>query len=258
MSLIKLHSNIKNPNQYVVDIGASTGVSTDPVYPFISNPKYKGLCIEGSNQKIGMLKCRTSFDICNQFVYPHNIIDIFQSYNVPIDLDILKIDIDGFDLDVIRTILSVYKPKIIIAEINEKLPPPILFETKFTSKYSWDESHFYGFSIKSGERLMNQHGYKIIEVFELNNILCINHELCEVLGEDKTNNVEHLYKTQYVEKNPLIELPWNQNVHYWLNITDPETLKREITNYFCNVNDRSKFDIKTKVLDVDFSIDIAK
>jgi hypothetical protein len=173
-------------------------------------------------------------------------------------LDILKIDIDGFDLEILRVILSVYKPKIIIAEINEKIPPPILFETKYTPNYSWDESHCFGFSIKSGEVLMNQCGYKILEIFELNNILCINRELCDILGEEPKTNIEMLYKTQYVDKTPLIQLPWNQNIHYWTNIKDTELLKTEIIHYFCNINDRSKFDVKTKVLDVDFSIDISK
>jgi hypothetical protein len=173
-------------------------------------------------------------------------------------MDILKIDIDGFDLEVLRRILSQYKPKIIIAEINEKIPPPILFETKYKSNYSWDYSHCFGFSIKSGEKVMNHFGYKVFSIFELNNMLCINHELCDVLEEDKTNNVDILYKNQYVEKDPLTILPWNVNVHYWTTIKDPELLKNEITNYFCNINDRSQFDIKTKVLDVDFSIDIAK
>ena len=258
MDLIRLHSYIKNPTNYVVDIGASTGVSSDPVYPFISNPKYKGLCIEGSAEKTNVLKNVTSFDICNQFIYPHNIVEIFQSYNVPYSMDILKIDIDGFDLEVLRRILSQYKPKIIIAEINEKIPPPILFETKYKPNYSWDYSHLFGFSIKSGEKVMNHFGYKILEIVDKGNILCINNELCEVMGEDKTNNVNFLYRTQYIENHSYATLPWNENVNYWLNITDPEVLKHEITKYFCNVNERSQFDIKTKVLDVDFSIDIAK
>ena len=258
MNLTYLHSIIKNPNNYVVDIGASYGVSSDPVFSFISNPMYRGLCIEGSEEKTLTLKNRTNFDICNKFIYPHNVISIFKSYNVPSDLDILKIDIDGFDLEVLRELLKEYKPKIIIAEINEKIPPPILFEVKYKENYSWDESHCFGFSIKSGEQLMDKNRYKILEIFELNNILCVNEELCSTLGNDLTNDVENLYKTQYVENmNRHSILPWNSNVNYWLNINDSEILKNEIINYFCNINDRSKFLIKTKILDEDFHVGIS-
>jgi hypothetical protein len=171
----------------------------------------------------------------------------------------VKIDIDGFDLEIIRKILTVYKPKIIIAEINEKIPPPILFEVKYKENYSWDESHCFGFSIKSGEQVMNENGYKILEIFELNNILCVNGDLCEALKEDPTNNVENLYKTQYIEKTERFNiLPWNSNVNYWLDIKDPVLLKNRIINYFCNVNDRSKFEVKTKLLDIDFSVGISE
>ena len=258
MDLVELHSRIPNPNNYVVDIGASIGVTTDPAYPFISDSKYNGLCIEGSADKAELLRKSTHFDICNQFIYPHNIINILQSYNVPTDLDILKIDICGFDLEIIRKILSVYKPKIIIAEINEKIPPPILFEVQYKENYSWDDSHFYGFSIKSGERVMNDAGYKILELFDLTNILCINHDLCDILGEDKTNDVGKLYQTQYVENSSRYsKLHWNSNVNHWANIKDPELLKKEIVDYFCSVNCRSILNTKTKVLDEDFTVGVA-
>lgn len=257
MELTKLHTYIKNPTNYIVDIGASTGIWYDPVYPFISNPKYKGLCIEGSSEKVIELRKNTTFDVCNQFIYPHNIIDIFRSYNVPTYLDVLKIDIDGFDLEVLRVILSHYRPRIIIAEINEKIPPPILFETKYQPNYSWDESHCFGFSVKSGEQVMNNFGYKILSIVDGGNILCVDSELRDILGENKPNDVDFLYRTQYVETNAYSNLPWNASINYWLNIKNPEILKNEIIHYFCNVNERSKFDIKTKKLDVDFSVDIA-
>ena len=257
MNLIHLHGLIKNPNHFIVDIGASYGVPTDPVFPFISNPIYKGLCIEGSTEKTQTLLHNTRFHICNEFIYPHNIIEVFQRYNVPIDLDVLKIDIDGFDLEVLRMILSIYKPKMIIAEINEKIPPPILFEIKYKENYAWDESHCFGFSIKSGEQLMTKYEYKILEIFELNNILCINRELCDTLGEDPVNNVSELYRKQYIENiNRYSHLPWNENVNYWLDIKDSKLLKMQIEHYFCKINDRSKFAIKTKVVDEDFTIGI--
>jgi hypothetical protein len=258
MDLIQLHEQIQNPTNYVVDIGASYAVTTDPTYKFITDKKYNGLCIEGSADKISTLERMTHFEICNKFITPHNILDIFQSYNVPVDLDVLKIDIDGFDLEIIRTVLSVYKPKIIIAEINEKIPPPILFEVKYKEDYSWDESHIYGFSIQSGKQLMDSVGYKILEIFELNNIVCVNSELCDILGKDKTNEVYELYRTQYIENSSRYSvLPWNSNVNHWLDIKDAELLKQEIVDYFCNVNCRSKFEKKTKVLDEDFSIGIS-
>jgi hypothetical protein len=263
--LNNLYNKIKNPSYYIIDIGASSGVNTDPVYNFIIDSKYKGLCIEGDKIKANELKTKTNFDIYNEYIYPHNIINIFSKFNVPNDIDILKIDIDGFDLEVLRNILNVYKPKIIIAEINEKIPPPILFEVIYKENYEWDFSHCFGFSIKSGEKVMNNYGYKIIHIYDLNNILCINEDLYNTLcinedlyntlNLDITNNVEELYKNEYInnlERHYI--LPWNENVNYWLEIKDVNLLKSEIINYFCNNNDRSTAIVKNKIIDIDFII----
>jgi len=123
MDILNLHNEIPDPTNYIIDIGASTGIVSDPVYPFLIDTKYTGLCIEGNKAKTEELKRKTSFAVHEEFIYPHTILDVFQSYNVPINFDVLKIDIDGYDLEVIRVILSKYKPRIIIAEINEKIPP---------------------------------------------------------------------------------------------------------------------------------------
>ena len=266
MSLLnEIFNKITNPSNYIIDIGASSGVNTDPIYEFIINSKYNGLCIEGNKNNIHYLKQKTKFNICDEYIYPHNILSIFKKFNVPINIDILKVDIDGFDLEVIRTILTKYKPKIIIAEYNEKIPPPILFETKFKIDYVWDYSHCFGFSIKSGEVVMNKYDYKIINIYDLNNILCVNEELYKILNLDlnsdlkldlELNTVEKLYKAQYI-KNPLRikQLPWNENVNYWLKIKNIDELKSEIINYFCTNNNRSKFLIKNKIINVDFTIE---
>jgi hypothetical protein len=252
-------NKIENPSFYIIDIGSSTGTHTDPVFQFINNIKYKGLCIEGKSECVNILKTKTHFDIYNGYITPLNVLDVFESYKVPYNIDILKIDIDGYDLEILRVILSKYKPMIIIAEINEKIPPPICFEVKYKEDYSWDNSHCFGFSIQSGAKVMNNNNYKIISIYDLNNILCINDELCKSYEIQCTNTdeyIKNLYKKEYIDNlNRLHVMPWNENVNYWLNIDDIEVLKNEINNYFVYNNNRSTFAIKTKIKDIDFSIE---
>lgn len=235
-----------NPSYYVVDIGASGGIESDPLYSFITNPVFKGLCIEGNLEKVEYLRRKTSCDVCSEYIYPHNILSIFSKFNVPIDIDVLKIDIDGFDLEIIRKILEIYKPKIIIAEVNEKIPPPIVFEVLYKENYAWDESHFFGFSIKAGEVLMKKHGYSIIDMYDLNNILCVNSDLYSILGME-AQSVDELYEEQYAKHPKRLEMfPWNYDVSHWLEIKDKNALKDDIIEYFCKYNIRSRMEIKTK------------
>jgi hypothetical protein len=259
MNLLNLCNAIQNPTYYVVDIGASTGVNTDPVFQFIVNKKFKGLCIEGNPQFARVLKTKTHFDIFNGYITPLNAINVFEHYNVPHDLDILKIDIDGYDLEVLRCILKKYKPKIIISEINEKNPPPVCFEIKYKDNYAWDQSHCFGYSIQAGSKVMNYNNYKILSIYELNNILCINDELCKSLQIECFNSdeyIKNLYKKEYIDDLSRLQiLPWNKNIDHWLNIEDSELLKKTIADYFTLNNDRSKFEIKNKIQDVDFLLD---
>jgi hypothetical protein len=169
----------------------------------------------------------------------------------------LKIDIDGYDLDVLRTILQKYQPRIIIAEYNEKIPPPIHFEIKYRDNYQWDESHCFGFSLSAGKQVMDKYNYKILSICDLNNILCINFELCNLLSVDFETNVYDIYQSGYISRHDerAWHLPWNENVNYWLDIKDPALLKYEILHYFTKNNNRSKFQIKTKIEGVDFYIE---
>jgi hypothetical protein len=106
---------------------------------------------------------------------------------------------------------------------------------------------------------MNDNNYKILSVYQLNNILCISDELCESIKIDHFNTEEYiikLYKEQYIDNLIRLQvLPWNENINYWLNIPNPEILLKAITNYFVCDNDRSSFDVKTKIKDIDFSIE---
>jgi len=258
MDIKNLFNKIKNPSFYVVDIGASFGVNSNPVFDFIIDKKFKGLCIEGDSDKVAVLKTKTDFNIYDGYITPLNALSIFENYKVPYIFDILKIDIDGYDLELLRSILKIYKPKIIIAEINEKIPPPICFEVKFKEDYSWDTSHFYGFSIQSGAKFMNDNNYKILSIYDINNILCIDDELCKSLEIENNNTDEYitkLYKKEYIDNVKRLGFWWNKDVNHWLNITDNEILKHKILDYFVNNNDRSNLAVKTKIKDIDFTIE---
>ena len=106
---------------------------------------------------------------------------------------------------------------------------------------------------------MSENNYKVFSIYDLNNILCIDDELCKSLDIECSNSgeyIDNLYDSEYINaSNRCVTLPWNDNVNYWLNISDTQILKNEIINYFVNINDRSKLKNKTKIKDVDFVIE---
>lgn len=253
MDLETLFSKLPNKSNYIIDIGASHAPETDPIHRFLKKNELRGLCIEGREDQIEELKQNISptFDICNGIVTPLNILDVFAHFRVPMSPDILKIDIDSYDLELLRTILTKYRPKVIVAEINEKIPYPIVFEVKFKENYRWDVSHFYGFSIAAGEREMAKQKYKIVDLFDLCNIVCMPEELCE----DIQKSVKDLYRDAYIlHPRRSVEMPHNQNVDHWLTLEDIPLVKQDIQTYFEFVNDGSINDTKY-LKDIDFLLE---
>lgn len=167
------------------------------------------------------------------FITPKNCLSLFKQYNVPISPDILKIDIDGYDLEVLRELLKEYKPKIIVAEINEKIPPPIHFEVKFNENYGWDTSHFFGFSLQDGFNVLTPLNYHIIRIIEGNNIVAIHNDYFDsehIINKLKCD-IKTMYQTEY-GNSMLQHFPWNKDINHWLTIKNPIELKNDIFNYF--------------------------
>jgi len=236
--LIKLYSKIENPNNYFIDIGASDGPG--PIFPFLRDEDNYGLCVEGRDYLYEQLKNNinnNNVDIHMGFIYPHTINSIFKKYNVPAEPDILKIDIDGYDLDVLKNILEEYKPKIIIAEINEKIPPPIYFEVKYSETFNFDSSHFYGFSIQAGKEVIEPYGYTLVSILGGNNIICLRND---IFGNN-TLDLNTIYKVGYAENKEVFEeFPWNNDVDIWYTIKDTDLLKEGIIHYYTQINLRGK------------------
>ena len=76
-------------------------------------------------------------------VTPFNIIDLLKGFDVLKNFDILNLDIDSYDLFVIKELLQSFHPKIISMEINEKIPIPIYFTVIYDENHFWKGDHFF-------------------------------------------------------------------------------------------------------------------
>jgi len=234
MKLEKLLKLLEHPTNYVIDIGSSTCATCDPLYNFIISDKYRGICIEGNRNKAieSSKTISQNFTIVGEYAKPDNILDFFEKLNVPSVFDILKIDIDGYDLTLAKTILQKYKPSFIVIEYNEKIPPSIKFEVKYKSDYGWDNTHFYGFSIAKGEEEFSKLNYSFYDIYDINNLLFINNDIMKELDIVQGNIIskydEH-YKFNLSSKKLFF---CNSDVEYWQNIRNHNDLKNEIIEYY--------------------------
>ncbi|HZG50708.1 MAG TPA: hypothetical protein VEZ40_01110 [Pyrinomonadaceae bacterium] len=161
-----------------VDIGAGDGVRGSNTYALFREG-WRGVGFEGSNRKVCKLaaayKHYPQVSAANCVVTPSNVVALLHAYNVEREFGVLSLDIDSYDYWVLDAALTEFRPRLVVTEINEKIPPPVKFVVKYDPAFRMTH-HFFGYSIASLAELAARHDYAILEV-EYNNAFLAPREL---------------------------------------------------------------------------------
>ena len=217
--VIKKYLNtIPLDNRYCVDIGASDGESMSNTL-FLYESNWDGIAIEYDSNKFAQLsnlyKKFKNVNLIKIKVTPDNIVNILKSCFAPKNFSFLNVDIDSYDYYVINTLLSEYRPMLILSEINEKIPPPIKFTVKYDFNHIWRADHFYGQSISQLQKVCKKYNYDIVE-------LCYNNAF--LIPKEINNNTpltpEEAYEAGYKNKRDRrIKFPWNSDMEELLYLS---------------------------------------
>jgi hypothetical protein len=230
----RILKEIDNGPKIYVDIGCS--YESNLPNEIISQGN-KTLFFELDKQKTASWKCSENFKIINEKVTPINVFDlIYKEIPQNSDITYLDIDIDGYDFQVLESLLARVRPYLIVAEINEKIPPPIKFSVKYDENYFWNSSHFYGMSLSKFNELADKYEYDLIDL-TANNIYAIRKDKNEKF---KKFSVEEIYNEKY--KNPRLNgsLPqfyYNSNFDHIMNMQSEDTIKF-INQFFAEYKDK--------------------
>lgn len=161
----EIFNRIGITNKFFVEFGVEDGLETNTTYLLYNN--WHGLWLEGSGKFVK--KIRKNFinvidkqlSVRETFITAENIEEIFLNKNVPKDLDLLSIDIDGNDYYVWNAIKN-YNPRVVIIEYNSSIRPNIEWRMKYNPTHVWDGSMYFNSSLKSLEVLGNEKGYKLV------------------------------------------------------------------------------------------------
>ncbi len=99
--------------------------------------------------------------ICNAFITRENIVALFEQTDVPNDLDLLVIDIDGNDYWVWQE-LRRYQPRVAVIEYNASYPPPREWVMPYDPDYVFDGTNYAGASLASLDLLGRNLGYCLV------------------------------------------------------------------------------------------------
>lgn len=170
--ILFIFQHIGETNSFFVDIGAGFyghGRMSNTVNLLDSD--WKGVRIDANNSDDeGIIKI---------YITPGNVLDVLKTHNVPLNFDLLSIDIDSFDLDILEKIVPEYKPRVICTEFNATLDPEKSIKLKYEEGYVWDETNKYGYSFGAAVKFCGKYGYKIILNHVNQNLFLVRGDLIE-------------------------------------------------------------------------------
>jgi len=152
--LLRLFERIGARRRAFVEFGAWDGVHWSNTANLRVNHGWTGLLMEGSDRADGDLVKR-------EFVHAENVEALFDRYGVPLDFDLLSIDIDGNDYWVWKA-LERYRPRVVIVEYNVFFLPETAKTIAYDAAHEWDkERHglYHGASLAAFDKLARDKGY---------------------------------------------------------------------------------------------------
>jgi hypothetical protein len=148
---------------YFVEFGAAQGVENNCA-ALADLLGWRGLFMEAGEREYAVLerKYRPSDRVATKrtLVTPENAEELFAAAGVPLEPELLSIDVDGEDYW-IWTALERYRPLVVVIEYNSGLEPGRrLMQPRGTGP--WSGTSFFGASLAALESLGERKGYRLV------------------------------------------------------------------------------------------------
>lgn len=171
-----IFNKIGTSSKYAVEFGGWDGVYLSNIRHLITDHGFSGLFIEGEKERAGKLlenykdypnvQCVVAYvGFRGEYTLDH----ILEEKNAPEQIDLISIDIDGYDYHVWEA-LRQYRPRVILIEYN----PSIQNDMVVVNPRS--ETSFCGSSAAALVELGRRKGYCLVAVTETNLIFVVEEE----------------------------------------------------------------------------------
>jgi hypothetical protein len=226
--LVETMKNIHIEEGYLADIGAADGIRQSSTLGFLHDSKWKGTLFEYNPESFSRLAFlygdSERVNLAKTKVTPLNVVALFDGFNVPKNLEFLNIDIDSYDLSILRELIDFgYRPRIISMEVNEKFPPNLYFEVLYSAKHVWAGDHFFGCSLVAAYENLQPRGYEILTM-EYNNVIFLE----STFTQHRKSEIDlgSIYRNGYLAKQDRKTLfPWNEDFELILEMDSESAIE---------------------------------
>lgn len=162
--LEEIFRRIGAEGKYFVEFGVQSGDECNCAQ-LVREAGWRGLFLEldeTHHRALSENYCQYDQVKCVQAcVTSDNIEELFQTHEVPRDLDLLSIDIDGNDYWVWKAVQN-WKARVVVIEYNGYYRPPIRWVMKENRSHRWNRTTYFGASLAALATLGREKGYTLV------------------------------------------------------------------------------------------------
>jgi hypothetical protein len=164
--LAEIFRRIGCKDHFFVEVGVGNGLENNTVFLLMRG--WRGCWIEGSEScgkeirvqfadalRAGRLK------FSSKFISAENIHSSFQDLGIPTEFDLLSLDIDRNTYHIWKA-LKAFQPRVIVVEYNATFPPDVEWTVEYDASRVWNQTCYFGASLKAFEQLGNELGYVLV------------------------------------------------------------------------------------------------
>lgn len=198
--LREIFRRIGTPHRFFVEFGVEDGLECNTAR-LARRFGWGGVMIEGSPNNFRALDANyrafPNVRRVQAFITRENIVELFRAAAVPLEFDLLSIDIDGNDYWVWQA-LAAYSPRVVSIEYNATRPPPERWVMAYNPEHRWREDGYMGASLTSLEALGGTLGYALIGTDEKGvNAFFIRRDLVHAGGFPQRTAAQAFHRTDY-------------------------------------------------------------
>lgn len=110
-------------------------------------------------------------------ILPNNINGTFKQHNVPEELGVLSIDVDGIDYYLWEALSDTYQPAIVVIEYNSQIPNHAPLVVPYSAGARWDGTCYFGANALALINLAHDKGYKLYADARHVNLIFVRNDL---------------------------------------------------------------------------------
>lgn len=162
----EIFARLGTTNRIFVEIGVQDGLECNTTWLLLNG--WTGLWIDANESGVAAIRdkfggpIRTgNLKVQRAFVTAENVQALFDECKVPLEFDLLSIDVDGNDYWIWKAIER-FKPRVVVIEYNAIFREKLKWVMRYNSHHVWDGTTYFNSSLKSLELLGRDKGYNLV------------------------------------------------------------------------------------------------